>query len=72
MNAIFAEIKKSVELSYKPEYDAKRQELNNMIECSRKKTASISSMILWLAGDYDGAIRILNEAIEQIKREENQ
>ena len=72
MNSRFAEIKKSVELSYKPEYIAKLKELNDLPDCSRKKTGSISARILWLAGDYDNAIRILNEAINEIKQGENQ
>ena len=68
MNSRFAEIKKGVELSYKPEYIAKLKELNALPDCSRKKTGSISSRILWLACDYDNAIRILNEAITEIKQ----
>tara|TARA_B100000035_G_scaffold249473_1_gene218276 strand:- start:2547 stop:2765 length:219 start_codon:yes stop_codon:yes gene_type:complete len=72
MNSRFAEIKKSVELSYKPTYIAKLKELNDLPDCSRKKTGSISARILWLAGDYDNAIRILNEAINEIKQGENQ
>ena len=72
MNSRFAEIKKSVELSYKPEYIAKLKELNDLPDCSRKKTGSISARILWLAGDYDNAIRILNKAINEIKQKENQ
>jgi len=70
MNAILSEIKKSVELSYKPEYDELRAKLDSMPECSRKKTSSISSTIMWLAGDYDRAISILKQAIEQIERGE--
>ena len=72
MNSRFAGIKKAVELSYKPKYIAKLKELNALPDCNKKMTGSISSRVLWLAGDYDNAIRILNEAINEIKQGENQ
>jgi|TARA_R110001632_G_scaffold109467_1_gene219734 hypothetical protein len=71
MNSRFASIKKAVELSFKPEYIAKLKELNDLPDCSIRKTGSISSRISWLAGDYDNAIEILNKAIDKIKQREN-
>lgn len=68
MNSRFASIKKAVELSFKPEYIAKLKELNGLPDCSTRKTGSISSRISWLAGDYENAIRILNESINEIKQ----